>query len=129
MHITVKTVATESAVTVLSFVIAVTLKCTSLSQHCHYRCCHNAVLVFAATALCLFSLSRRCAHRCLTAAGFLLCINPVKAKPFGHTHTVERKGGGGGQGFVEPPQRFLKWFRISTCPLACIYCLTTSQFA
>ena len=54
-------------------VIAVTLTCTSLSQHCHYHCCHNAVLVFAATALCSFSLSQRCAHRCLIAVGFLLC--------------------------------------------------------
>ena len=71
--LTVKVVATESAVTTLSVDIAVTLMCTSVSQHCHYQCCHNAVLVFAATALCSFSLSQCCAHRCLTAVGFLLC--------------------------------------------------------
>ena len=37
MHITVKVVTTDSAVTALSVVIAVTLMCTSLSQHCHYH--------------------------------------------------------------------------------------------
>ena len=73
MHITVKVVATDSAVTGLSVAIAVTLMCTSLSQHCQYYCCHNAVLVFAATALCSISLSQSCAHRCLTALGFILC--------------------------------------------------------
>ena len=35
--------------------------------------CHSAVLAFAVTALCSLSLSQRCAHRCLTAVGFLLC--------------------------------------------------------
>ena len=44
-----------------------------VSQHCHYHCCHNAVLIFPLTALCSFSLSQHCAHRCLTAVGFLLC--------------------------------------------------------
>ena len=73
MLITVKVAATDSAVTAHSVVITVTLMFRSLSQHCHYHCCHNAVLVFAATALCSFSLSQRCAHRCLTAVGFLLC--------------------------------------------------------
>ena len=66
--------ATNSAVTALSVFIAVTLMCTSLSQHCHYHCCHNAVLGFAATMLYSFSLSQCCAHRCLTAVGFHLCI-------------------------------------------------------
>ena len=31
------------------------------------------MFVFAVTSLCSFSLSQRCAHRCLTAVGFLLC--------------------------------------------------------
>ena len=53
-------VAADSAVTSLTVSIAVTLMCTSLPQHCHYHCCHNAVLVFAATALCSFSLPQRC---------------------------------------------------------------------
>ena len=70
MHIIVKVVATDSAVAALSVAIVVTLMCTSLSQHCHYQCCHNALLVFAATALCLFSLPQHCAHRCLTTLGF-----------------------------------------------------------
>ena len=52
MHITVKVVATDSAVAALSVAIAVTLMCTSLSQHCHYHCSHSAVPVFAVTALC-----------------------------------------------------------------------------
>ena len=59
MHITVKVVATDSAVAVLSVAIAVALMCTSLSQHCHYHCCRNAVLVFAVTALCT-SVSNCC---------------------------------------------------------------------
>ena len=58
---TAKVVASDSAVTALSVVIAVTLMCASLSQYCHYHCCHNAVLVFTATALCSFSLPQRCA--------------------------------------------------------------------
>ena len=53
-------VAAGSAVTSLTVSIAVTLMCTSVPQHCHYHCCHNAVLVFAATALRSFSLSQRC---------------------------------------------------------------------
>ena len=84
-----KVVATDSSVTAISVVIAVKLMCTSLSQHCHYHCCARfrchavlctfsllqCVLIFAATALCSsVSLSERCAHRCLTAVGFLLCI-------------------------------------------------------
>ena len=73
MLITVKVVATDSAVTALLVVIAVILMCTSQVQHCHYHCCHNTVLVFADTALYSLSLSQRCAHRCLTAVGFLLC--------------------------------------------------------
>ena len=68
MHITVKVVATDSAVTALSVVIVLTLLCTSLVQHCHYQCCHNAVLVFADTALCSFSLTQHCARfRCHSA--------------------------------------------------------------
>ena len=47
MHITVKVMATDSAVAALSVCIAVTLMFTSLSRHCHYHCCHKAVLVFA----------------------------------------------------------------------------------
>ena len=46
-------------VAALSVAIAVTLMCTSLSQHCHYHYCHNAVLVFAVTALCT-SVFGRC---------------------------------------------------------------------
>ena len=79
------------AVTALSVTIAVTPMDVyiSLSQNCHYHCspsavtfsavtvsihcCHNAVLAFDGTALCLFSLSQRSAHRYLTAKGFLLC--------------------------------------------------------
>ena len=69
MHITVKVVATDSAVAALSVAIAVALMSTSLSQHCFYHCCHNAVLVFAVT--------QRCAHRCPTAVGFLLCTQKI----------------------------------------------------
>ena len=59
--------------------------CTSLSQHCqlpsllsrrcHYHCSHNAAQCsFSLSQRCgLFSLSQRCAHRRLTAVGFLLC--------------------------------------------------------
>ena len=78
VHITVKVVATDNAVATLVVAIAVTLMCTSLSQHCHYHCCHNAVLIFAATALCsvffavmtlcLFSLRPCCAHFCCHSA-------------------------------------------------------------
>ena len=68
--------ATDSAVTALSVATAVTLMCTSLSQHCHFHCCHNALLVFTATALCSFSLSQHCAHRFLTTVGFLLWTSP-----------------------------------------------------
>ena len=64
--------ATDYNVAALSVVIAVTQMCTSLSQHCHYHCYHNAVLIFAATALCSFSLSQYCGHQCLAAVGFLL---------------------------------------------------------
>ena len=49
----------QSTVTALSVVIAVTVMCISLSQHCHYHCCHNAVPVFAVTTLCA-SVSNRC---------------------------------------------------------------------
>ena len=73
MYITVKVMATDSTVTALSVAIAVTLMCTSLSQHCHFHCCHNVVLVFAATVLSSFSLSQRCAHGCLTTVEFLPC--------------------------------------------------------
>ena len=59
MFITVKVVTTYNAVAALSVAIAVTLMCTSLSQHRQYHCCNNAVLVFAATALCT-SLSDCC---------------------------------------------------------------------
>ena len=77
MNITVKAVATDSPVTALSVAIAVTL-CTSLPQHCHFHCSHNAVLVFTATAPRSFSLSQCCAHRCpVTAVGFLLCTLTV----------------------------------------------------
>ena len=55
----------NSGVTAVSVVIAATLMCTSLSQHCHYHCCHST--------LCSFSLLQSCAHRWLTAVGFLLC--------------------------------------------------------
>ena len=51
MSITVKIMATDSTVTALSVAISVTLMCTSLSQHCCNNCRHNAVLVFATTAL------------------------------------------------------------------------------
>ena len=44
-----------------------------LSQRCVRFRCHSAVFDFAVTALCSFSLSQRCTHRCLTAVGFLLC--------------------------------------------------------
>ena len=57
--ITVKVVASDSAVTAFSVVIDVTLMCTSLVQHCHCHCCHKAVLVFAVTALCT-SVPGRC---------------------------------------------------------------------
>ena len=74
MHTTVKVVATDSAVAaLLSVANAVTLMGASLSQHCHYHCCHNDVLVFVATALCSFSLSQRYAHRCPTVVAFLPC--------------------------------------------------------
>ena len=33
--------------------------CTSLSQYCHYHCCHNAVLTFTVTMLCT-SVSNLC---------------------------------------------------------------------
>ena len=46
-----KLVATDSAVTLMY---------TSLPQHCHFHCCHNAVLVFAATALCISVSHDRC---------------------------------------------------------------------
>ena len=59
----VHVVATDSAVAALLVAIAVTLMCTSLFQHCHYHCCHTAVLVFAATALCSFLLLQCCVHR------------------------------------------------------------------
>ena len=59
MWTSLKIVAAYSAVAALPVAIAVTLMCTSLSQHCHYHCCHSAVLVFAATALCT-SVSNRC---------------------------------------------------------------------
>ena len=91
VHITGKVVATDSVVTTLSVAIAVTLMCTSLSQHCHYHCCPIAVTVsavpslyqyhdcrnavFAARALCSFSLSQCCAHWCLIAVG-VLCAAP-----------------------------------------------------
>ena len=69
-HITVKVVATGSAVAALLVAIAVTLMymCTSLSQHCSLpllsQCCarfrcQRAVLVFAVTELCT-SVSDRC---------------------------------------------------------------------
>ena len=57
MHTTVKVVATAA----LSVAIAVTLKCTSLSQHCYFHCCPTAGLVFAVTALCT-SVSDRCGN-------------------------------------------------------------------
>ena len=72
MHITVKFVATDNAVIVLSVAIAVTLMCTSLSQHSHYDCCLSTVTVSAVAVLRAQSLLQRCAHRCLTAVEILL---------------------------------------------------------
>ena len=90
MHITVKVVVTDSAVTALcSFSLsqccaqfAVTVLCSfSLSQCCAHFHCHSAVLIslsqccarFHCHSPVLISLSQCCAHRCLTAIGFLLC--------------------------------------------------------
>ena len=56
-----------------------TVMCTSSSQHCHYHWCHSAALVFAAAALCSFLPPQLYAHRCLTAVGFLLCLDKLKA--------------------------------------------------
>ena len=54
------------------------------------------MLVFAVTALCLFSLSQRCAYRCLTPVGFLLCTVPCHTVPYNTTphhitpyHTIQ----------------------------------------
>ena len=56
---------TTTAAPVLS--LSMLLHC---KQHNH---CHNAVLLFAATALCSVLLSQHCAHLCQTTVGFLLC--------------------------------------------------------
>ena len=75
-HITVKVVAADSAVTTLSVVIAVTLIYTLLFQHSHYHCCHNAVLVFAASALRSFSRTHTHTHThtfdVLTTGAFII---------------------------------------------------------
>ena len=64
--------------TIAVLIFAVTVLCSfSLSQRCTHFRCHSAVLIFAVTALCSFSLSQRCAHRCLTAVGLLLRTNLV----------------------------------------------------
>ena len=56
-----KVVATDSAVTVLSVAIDVTLMSLSLlSQRCARFCCHSVVLVFAVPALCTSVSSNRC---------------------------------------------------------------------
>ena len=44
-----------------------------MSQRCYCQRCNINIRTIAVTALCSFSLSQRCAHRCLTAVGFLLC--------------------------------------------------------
>ena len=96
MNITVKVVATDSAVTALSVAIDVTLKSTSLSQHFLYNCCpsavtlllapslsqrcacfrcHNAVLVSAATTLCSFTLPH--CDAVLVYAATTLCSFPL----------------------------------------------------
>ena len=47
VHITVKVVATGSALTALLVAIALTLIYTLLSQHCHYHYCSSAVTISA----------------------------------------------------------------------------------
>ena len=49
MHITVKVVATDSAVTLI---------CTSLSQHCCYHCCPSAVTVSVVTLITISTIMR-----------------------------------------------------------------------
>ena len=44
-----------------------------MSQRCRCQRCNITIRTIAVTALCSFSLSQRCAHRCPTAVGFLLC--------------------------------------------------------
>ena len=53
------------------------------------------MLVFAATALCTFLLSQRCAYQCLTASGFLLYTNTIVNQCGSKTNIqVEVCGGG-----------------------------------
>ena len=62
-----------TAVTAVSVAIAVTVMWTSLSHWCHNHWCPSAVTVSAVALLSAPLLSQCCAHRCLTAVGFLLC--------------------------------------------------------
>ena len=58
-----------------------------MSQHCHCQCCNITIRTIAVTALCSFSLSQRCAHRCLTAVGFLLCTMMISQLIHKHIRT------------------------------------------
>ena len=62
MHITVTVVATDSAVS-----------CHHCNTNVHIIFYLSTVTTNAVATLCSFSVSQHCAHRCLTAVGFLLC--------------------------------------------------------
>ena len=47
MHISMTAMATDSAVTALSVATIFRVMRTLLPLHCHFHCCHNAVLAFA----------------------------------------------------------------------------------
>ena len=44
-----------------------------MSQRCHWKRCNITIRAITVTVLCSFLLSHRCAHRYLTALGFLMC--------------------------------------------------------
>ena len=72
-----KVVATDSALTALPIAIAVTLMCTSLSQHCHYHCCPSAVTVTIVTLLLSPSLSQHCARFCCRSAVLVFTVTTL----------------------------------------------------
>ena len=77
MYITVKVVATDSAVTALSVTIAVTLIWAPLSQHGHYHCCLSAVTVSAVILLSAPSLSQSCARFCCHSAALVFAVKTL----------------------------------------------------
>ena len=59
-----------------------------MSQRCYCQRCNVTIRTIAVTALCSLSLSQRCAHRYLTAVGFLLCTLLTTLLPLTRTKLV-----------------------------------------